>query len=154
IGRREVLDMYLRSGLQQLGMSIRSGAVTYDLLQVPISTLREHMSRFTGLLERLEGNTIWQLSFPFRKPASCFHGGAFFSAVGTRFESLERNREIINADVLDAWFPPAPGVLTALQQYLPWLLRTSPPTACEGLIEAIAQARGVNHDNVLLGAGS
>jgi histidinol-phosphate/aromatic aminotransferase/cobyric acid decarboxylase-like protein len=41
-----------------------------------------------------------------------------------------------------------------LQEYLPWLLHTSPPTGCEGLIEAIAHARGVAPDNVLPGAGS
>src|SRR5262249_19608250 len=47
-----------------------------------------------------------------------------------------------------------PKVLAALQQFLPWLLRTSPPTACEGLIETIAQARGVAPENILPGAGS
>ena len=44
--------------------------------------------------------------------------------------------------------------MAALQEYLPWLLRTSPPTACEGLIETIAQTRGVARENVLPGAGS
>ena len=57
----------------------------------------------------------------FRKPAACFHGGAFFEAIGAKFDSLERCREIINADVLDAWFPPSPKVLGALQEHLPWL---------------------------------
>src|SRR5882724_4985613 len=95
IGRREIIDMYLRSGLQQVGVSIQSGAVTYDVLQVSISVLREHMRVFHGLLERLESKTAWQLNFPFRKPASCFHGGAFFSAIGTKFETLERNHQVI-----------------------------------------------------------
>src|SRR5438552_2850235 len=54
IGRREVVDMYLRSGLTPLGMSVRSGAVTYDLLQVTTSALRQRMKDFGGLLERLE----------------------------------------------------------------------------------------------------
>jgi hypothetical protein len=39
--------------------------------------------------------------------APCFHGGAFFEAIGDRFDRLERRHDIINADVLDAWFPPA-----------------------------------------------
>ena len=129
IGRREVVEMYLRSGLKPLGMSAQSGAVTYDLLQTDISSLREHMKNFGGLLDRLESKTDWQLNFPFRKPANCFHGGAFFEAVGSRFDSLARSAEIINADVLDAWFPPSPKVIAALNDYLPWLLRTSPPTA-------------------------
>jgi histidinol-phosphate/aromatic aminotransferase/cobyric acid decarboxylase-like protein len=45
-------------------------------------------------------------------------------------------------------------VLAALREYLPWLLRTSPPTDCAGLIETIAQARGVAPENILPGAGS
>lgn len=84
----------------------------------------------------------------------CFHGGAFFHAVGEKFHSLERSRSIINADVLDAWFPPAPAVMDALTEYLPWLLRTSPPTHCAGLVETIAEVRGVFMENILPGAGS
>lgn len=84
----------------------------------------------------------------------CFHGGAFFEAIGAGFEALERRETIVNADVLDAWFPPAPGVLSTLEEHLPWLARTSPPTNCEGLREAIAAHRGVSPENVLAGAGS
>jgi histidinol-phosphate/aromatic aminotransferase/cobyric acid decarboxylase-like protein len=154
IGRREVVDMYLRSGLEQLGISVQSGAVTYDLLQVTTSGLREHMRNFGGLLDRLESKTNWQLNFSFRKPSACFHGGAFFEEVGVNFHDLSRHKKIINADVLDAWFPPSPKVISALKEYLPWLLRTSPPTACNGLIETIAQVRGVVPVNILPGAGS
>jgi len=70
--RREVLDMYLRSGLEPLGQSVRSGAVTYDLLQVTTAALRERMKNFGGLIERLESKTVWQLNFPFRKPPPVF----------------------------------------------------------------------------------
>jgi histidinol-phosphate/aromatic aminotransferase/cobyric acid decarboxylase-like protein/GNAT superfamily N-acetyltransferase len=154
IGRREVLDLYLKAGMEPVGRSTQSGAVTYDLLQAKTGALRQRLQDFTGLLARLEERVDWQLGFPFRQPAACFHGGAFFSAIGESFQQLERSQNVINADVLDAWFPTAPGVLTTLQEYLPWLLRTSPPTACAGLIEAIARARGVNRENVLPGAGS
>jgi histidinol-phosphate/aromatic aminotransferase/cobyric acid decarboxylase-like protein len=154
IGRREVVDMYLRSGLEPLGISVQSGAVTYDLLQVPTAALREHMKNFGGLLDRLESKTEWQLNFPFRKPAACFHGGAFFEEIGTGFHDLSRHQTIINADVLDAWYPPSPKVLSALRDCLPWLLRTSPPTNCDGLVEAIARSRKVAPVNILPGAGS
>jgi histidinol-phosphate/aromatic aminotransferase/cobyric acid decarboxylase-like protein/GNAT superfamily N-acetyltransferase len=154
IGRREVLDLYLKAGLEPTGQSAQSGAVTYDLLHATTAALRERLQDFSGLLDRLEEKTDWQLSFPFRKPTACFHGGAFFSAIGERFGSLERSRTIINADVLDAWFPPAPGVLESLREHLPWLLRTSPPTGCEGLVETIAERRGVAPENILAGAGS
>lgn len=154
IGRREVLDLYLRGGLVPVGLAVQSGAVTYDVLQAPTSTIRERMQTFGGLLDRLESKVDWQLNFPFRRPAACFHGGAFFDAIGPRFDHLERHRDTINADVLDAWFPPSPNVLAALNEHLPWLLRTSPPTACEGLVETIATARGVSPANILPGAGS
>jgi histidinol-phosphate/aromatic aminotransferase/cobyric acid decarboxylase-like protein/GNAT superfamily N-acetyltransferase len=154
IGRHEVVEMYLRCGLEPVGLTVQSGAVIYDVLQATTTALRGRMKNFSGLLDRLESKTDWQLNFPFYKPAACFHGGAFFDAVGAKFDALERSRVIINADVLDAWFPPSPKVLAALQEHLPWLLRTSPPTGGEGLIEAIAQARGVTPENILPGAGS
>lgn len=154
IGRREVLDLYLRVGLETMGRRAQSGAVTYELLHAPVEALRRRTENFSGLFERIKDKTDWRLNFPFRKPAACFHGGAFFSAIGERFDHLERRHSVINADVLDAWFPPAPGVLAALHEDLPWLLRTSPPTGCEGLSATIAQARGVAPNNILPGAGS
>jgi histidinol-phosphate/aromatic aminotransferase/cobyric acid decarboxylase-like protein len=44
--------------------------------------------------------------------------------------------------------------VAALQQHLPQLLRTSPPTSCEGLIRTIARVRGVRPECILPGAGS
>jgi histidinol-phosphate/aromatic aminotransferase/cobyric acid decarboxylase-like protein/GNAT superfamily N-acetyltransferase len=154
IGRREVVDMYRRVGLVQAGMSVRSGAVTYDLMQAAVSAVRANLDQREDLVRRIERLTHWDLPMPLRKPAACFHGGAFFDAVGSGFDALEKSRKVINADVLDAWFPPAPGVLETLSSHLPWLLRTSPPTACEGLIAAIAEARGVPSSCILPGAGS
>ncbi len=154
IGRHEILDLYLRVGLEPVGLDTNSGAVRFDLLLATLDGLRRKMLSFTGVLLRLEEKTDWQLMFPFRRPAVCFHGGAFFKSVGEQFDGLERGAAVINADVLDAWFPPAPGVRQTLQTHLPWLLRTSPPTACEGLIQTVARARGVQPDNILAGAGS
>jgi histidinol-phosphate/aromatic aminotransferase/cobyric acid decarboxylase-like protein len=154
IGRREILDLYRKIGLRPIGISAQSGAVTYDFIHATVAELRERVGDFADLLARFEGHTRWQLNFPLHKPAACFHGGDFFSMIGERFDALDRNREVINADVLDAWFPPAPSVLAALERHLPWLLRTSPPTACEGLLQAIAEIRGVAPYNCLPGAGS
>jgi histidinol-phosphate/aromatic aminotransferase/cobyric acid decarboxylase-like protein len=85
---------------------------------------------------------------------SCFHGGAFFDAVGDEFVDLSRRFEIVNADVLDAWFPPAPRVVQVLAEHLPWLLATSPPTNCAGMARVLARARDVPEANILPGAGS
>ena len=154
IGRREVMDLYERVGLQPVGLSTQSGAVNFDLLLGTISGLRQKAAEIAPVLHRLEAHTAWELPFSFRAPAACFHGGAFFSAIGDSFATLNRRHDIINADVLDAWFPPAPGVIATLQEHLPWLLRTSPPTDCAGLIDAIAGARNVSIENILPGAGS
>jgi histidinol-phosphate/aromatic aminotransferase/cobyric acid decarboxylase-like protein len=85
---------------------------------------------------------------------SCFHGGAFFDAVGDEFVDLSRRFEIVNADVLDAWFPPAPRVVQVLREHLPWLLATSPPTNCAGMARVLARARDVPEASILPGAGS
>lgn len=87
-------------------------------------------------------------------PEACAHGGAFFAALGEEFDDLGRRERVINADVLDAWFDPAPAVLEALRGHLPWLLRTSPPTHSEGLVRVIARERGVPEESVLPAGGS
>jgi histidinol-phosphate/aromatic aminotransferase/cobyric acid decarboxylase-like protein len=85
---------------------------------------------------------------------SAGHGGNFFRAIGLDFRTLSRSREVIGADVLDAWFDPSPRVLAALREYLPFLLRTSPPTHAEGLVETIAEVRGLDAASIVPGAGS
>lgn len=154
IGRREVLSVYLKAGLEDCGKTVQSGAVHYHLLQATVRRLREGLDAGSWPVDAVKRDTRWTLPVPLRKPAACFHGGAFFDAIGPRFDRLHKLSEVINADVLDAWFPPAPDVLRALEAHLPWLLRTSPPTGCEGLTEAIAEARGVQPASVLAGAGS
>jgi histidinol-phosphate/aromatic aminotransferase/cobyric acid decarboxylase-like protein/GNAT superfamily N-acetyltransferase len=154
IGRREVLSLYRAAGLLSTGLQVQSGRVCYELLHAPVDAIRAAAGGFAKLLDELEQAVDWQLGFSFRRPAACFHGGAFFKAVGERFQNLERAPSIINADVLDAWFPPAPGVLEVLRDHLPWLIRTSPPADATGLVEAIAAARGVPANCVLPGAGS
>ena len=154
IGRREVLSAYIKAGLLDCGIQVQSGAVHYHLLHATLKGVRDRMDAVPGLVNLLERGTRWAVGFPLRRPAACFHGGAFFDAVGARFDKLHTAREIINADVLDAWFPSAPAVLSALAENLPWLLRTSPPTGCEGLVETIATARGLKPGNILVGAGS
>lgn len=154
IGRDEALPMYRRSGLKTTGLRTLSGQVTYELMFADTGSLRHAAATRANLIKRAGAATDWQLPMPFQKPAPCFHGGAFFDAVGSDFKSLDRAGRIINADVLDAWFDPAPAVIDTLKTHLPWLLRTSPPTACEGLASAIAASRGIAPENVLVGGGS
>jgi histidinol-phosphate/aromatic aminotransferase/cobyric acid decarboxylase-like protein len=154
IGRREVMRLYQRCGMRATGRLTTAGRVTYELMHAPVEELRARTREFGGLLDRLEEQTRWRLPMDFRQPAPCFHGGAFFKAIGEVFSNLERRHDIINADVLDAWFPPAPAVTETLNANLDWLLRTSPPTDCSGMINAIAKARRVRPANILPGNGS
>ena len=154
IGRRDVLPLYFKAGLEAVGLTVQAGAVTYDVLQASVAALRKQTSQFARLLGKLASEIDWALGIAFAKPTGCFHGGAFFRRIGERFETLEKHKMVINADVLDAWFPPSPRVTEAIQEHLPWLLRTSPPTHCDGMIDAIAEARGVPRESILPGAGS
>ena len=95
---------------------------------------------------------IW--SAVFFEEQNCFHGGAFFDAIGNTFETLQFSKNVINADVLDAWFSPSPRVTQALNEYLPWLLKTSPPTNSEGLVRVIAEKRGIPEDSITVNSGS
>lgn len=159
IGRRELVDLYKRVGLKPLGKSAQSGAVTYDLMAGGVADVDEALHSLSSLsrwlYRQVEGKPR-----PFPSPsivepaAACDHGGAFFAALGDEFDRLESKDRIINADVLDAWFDPAPEVVEAVRNELPWMLRTSPPTGCDGLLRAISGARGVPVGSLVPGAGS
>lgn len=154
LGRREVLKMYLRAGLERVGPSFVSGAVNYELMTAEINRLQEHADRFKSYLTRLEPFIDWQLDIPFRRPMDCAHGGAFFDAIGDTFDDLQRRHDVISADVLDAWFPPAPIIRETMEKHLEWIISTSPPTRADGLIRVIAQTRGVAPECVAVGGGS
>lgn len=83
-----------------------------------------------------------------------YHGGAFFNAIGNDFATLEKSKEIISADVLDAWFDPSPKVIAKLKKFLPFSIKTSPPTQCEGLIQTISKVRQIPGENIIVGGGS
>ena len=153
IGRDEVTPMYVRGGMRRTSLVTTSGAVTFELKHADVAEVRAAFDLLEPVVGAIERAVDWQLHVPLRKPAGCFHGGESFDAVGTGFDDLARHREIINADVLDAWFPPAPAVVETVEHELPWLLRTSPPVDCAGLVAAIATARGLEPASILPGAG-
>jgi len=85
---------------------------------------------------------------------AAFHGGAFWSEVGSDFSDLKRMDSIVPADVLDAWFPPAPNVLQALKENVELITRCSPPAHADGLVKEISAARGIDSKNIAVGPGS
>lgn len=154
LGRREVLGLYQKAGLQPTGEEVTAGAVQYRLLYGAMERLRSRLSGRWKLLERLLVGIDWDLPLPLEKEEVCYHGGDSFRAIGDEFRELDRRAKVINADVLDAWFPPSPRVLRALHEHLEWLVRTSPPTGSEGLERTIARRRSVEPDCILAGGGS
>lgn len=154
IGRLEILDLCTRVGLRAMGRQVQSGAVRYELLSATVAEMQAYPARNARLLDMLERSCDWRVGVPFRRPGPCYHGGRFFEAIGDEFDRLDRRHGVINADVLDAWYPPSPRVMAALSNDLEWIVRTSPPTNCEGLKRAIARARGVDPSCILPGGGS
>ncbi|WP_371660305.1 aminotransferase class I/II-fold pyridoxal phosphate-dependent enzyme [Streptomyces sp. NBC_00280] len=156
MGRTELLDMYLAAGLRPVGRTVHSGALTFEVLTGNVTELtKATMDRYRTTLERLRSEVDWRLDMPFApRPDGCEHGGASFTAIGTDFRNLDRRHRIVAADVLDAWFPPAPGVRAALAEDPGWAARTSPPTGAEGLLAEIAAARGLPAETLAVGAGS
>lgn len=154
IGRSDLLGMYTKAGFEAHTCEIKSGRVSYQLMSARVESLRAQAERSRNLLERALAEVSWRLPIPQQAAEACFHGGQFFEHVGVGFRELERRHGVVNADVLDAWFPPAPAVIETLSAHLEWILRTSPPTQGEGMVAAIAAARGVPAECVVLGAGS
>lgn len=154
IGRSAVLDMYLRLGMRRDGPTLTAGGVPYELISASVEQIEAAINVYALRIERMEGALDWQLPIAFHSPSECYHGGAFFTAVGERFDALERVDQVISADVLDAWFDPAPAVIDALMRDPTWLVKTSPPAHAGGLVQAIAEARGVPARAILPGAGS
>ena len=154
IGREEVLELYLQVGMKSLGRRVKSGMVTYELMFAKTNSFR-NMDRLLKLFEHLEKRVDWKLhGVDFLKQDSCYHGGDFFEAIGDEFDNLQLRNDVINADVLDAWFDPSPNVLSTIQNHLFWSMKTSAPTGSEGMCRMIAKTRGIPVENILPGAGS
>lgn len=152
VGRLEMLGMYRRVGMRSLGKRVRSGSVTFELMS---GAMRDGSPRLQQIAADLEKHVDWNLDdLSFYPGGTCYHGGAFFEAIGDEFDRLETKDDVINADVLDAWFDPAPSVVRAVAAHLPWILKTSPPTGCEGMTRMLARVRGVPERSIVAGGGS
>ena len=148
------VELYRKVGMEVVGPEVAAGAARYVVMATTVAGGQAASDRMAGVRERVLAAAEWRLDAPVRDAAACYHGGAFFGAVGDAFDDLGRAATVVGADVLDAWFDPAPGVLAAIGAHLPFLLRTSPPTDCGGFRRAVAAARGVPYASVVPGAGS
>ncbi len=146
--------LYGKMAFRGTGRRFTSGAVEYELMSASIDAIRARAAELSGLAMRLRRSCRWALDIPFDEPVGCYHGGSSFGAIGDGMTDLDRAGEVISADVLDAWYPPAPSVIEAVGAHLPFILRTSPPADCVGLLRAIATARGVPIGSLVPGGGS
>ncbi|MGC1208346.1 MAG: aminotransferase class I/II-fold pyridoxal phosphate-dependent enzyme [Ornithinimicrobium sp.] len=156
MGRAEVLAMYRTVGLEPTGRAVVSGDVRFEVMTATVAGLTQNsLGPFRSVLETLLSTVDWRLDVAtWPRPDGCEHGGASFTAIGTDFRTLDRRREVVAADVLDAWFPPAPAVLEALRLDPAWMAKTSPPTDAVGLLREIAASRGLPIECLNVGAGS
>ena len=148
------VDLYGKMAFRGTGRQFTSGAVEYELMTASIEAMRARSAEISGLTTRLRRSCRWKLDIPFDEPVGCYHGGASFGAIGDGMTNLDSAGDVISADVLDAWYPPAPAVVEAVRAHLPFILRTSPPADCAGLLRAIATARGVPVGSLVPGGGS
>jgi histidinol-phosphate/aromatic aminotransferase/cobyric acid decarboxylase-like protein/GNAT superfamily N-acetyltransferase len=155
IGRSKVLDLYLKLGFKATNKKVKAGEVSFTLIHANVRELNDFIeNNFKNTFTKIKEQCDWKLAIDFFKPANCYHGGAFFDAIGNEFDDLNRRKNIINADVLDAWFDPAPKLISEIENQLSWICKTSPPTDCIGMSNGIAKSRGLKSCNVLPGAGS
>ncbi len=81
-------------------------------------------------------------------------GGGVYNTIGKDFEDIGRNKEVANADGLDAWFDPSPKAVAKLSKYLNFSIKTSPPVNGDGLKVAISKYRDVPEENIIIAGGS
>ncbi len=156
MGRTDLLDMYGTFGLRPVGRRIVSGSVSFEVMTAKVAALTQlALGPYSAMVNGWRSQVDWQLDAEFSpRPDGCEHGGASFAAIGADFRTLDRRKQVVAADVLDAWFAPAPGVLAALAEDPAWCAQTSPPTDAGGLIAEVAAARDLPVGAVAVGAGS
>ena len=119
IGRSEVLEMYKKLGFKATNKELKAGKVSFTLIHGKIEELNAFIAdKFKNTLIKIKDQCEWKLAIDFFKPANCYHGGAFFDAIGNEFDDLNKRKNIINADVLDAWFDPAPQLIKEVENHL------------------------------------
>lgn len=84
----------------------------------------------------------------------CFHGGAIYTHIGDDFQHLDVSAQVIDADVLDAWFSPSPRALAVLEEHLVWSIRSSPPVVPSGVERQLSEVNNISSEHIVCGAGS
>lgn len=137
LARKQVLPVYVSRGMKPGSQTVTVGNVEYVHIHASVDDLNRSTTLPPGF--------VWDVPFLKTAPTPCMHGGK-------GLESLDPQG--IQADVQDAWFPPAPSVLAAIADHHADDIKTTPPTRASDLVSALAVARGLEPNSVVLGAGS
>lgn len=141
MAREELVPLYEKIGLENVGPRIECGRATYTVMHCRSTFMfsKWWKSRPTTV------PVVWNLPFLKKTPKRSFHGGREMTLEGPPPGT-------IHADVLDAWYPPSPEVLNVVRRSS--LINTSPPHDAAQLVDAISSARGVSPERIVLGNGS
>jgi GNAT superfamily N-acetyltransferase len=67
IGRSEVAGLYERVGMRRVGRTIRSGAVSFEVMTATLAEIRAGLPSFAAVLRRLSPRVRWSLPIPFER---------------------------------------------------------------------------------------
>ncbi len=68
MGRKEVIDLYIRFGFQRVGQCYICGEVEFELLVAQLTDMEKNLERYQSQLERMKRTLSWQLEFEFSTP--------------------------------------------------------------------------------------
>jgi histidinol-phosphate/aromatic aminotransferase/cobyric acid decarboxylase-like protein len=156
MARVGVTRIYERFGFRSIGMTVRVGSVDYVLMTVVLARILDVVDpHVVRLVQETQRRIDWRLEVPFLSSIDHGdHGGRSIAELGADFTNRSERDVVVPADVLDAWFPPAPGVVDIGGTEASWLYRTSPPALAGGVVAEISHARQVPPECVVVGAGA
>jgi histidinol-phosphate/aromatic aminotransferase/cobyric acid decarboxylase-like protein/GNAT superfamily N-acetyltransferase len=135
--RKEILPLYMSFGFKPIYEAASTiGKVEY----IPGSMTVDNIQPIFG---HLNDDIEWRLPFPILRPTLCKHGNG----------SIETNKTIIRADVLDAWYDPSPQVMQALDNIKGKVLRRTPGEP-DALRDIISKTRNISKSSIIIGPGS
>lgn len=143
LARAALWNMYEGLGFVDSNNPVAVGGVQYKAARASVESIRERIGS-----KPLRSNIRWELPYDLKRMTACFHGGT------QSLQCLVPPQDAISADVLDAWYPPSPDVIASITGSLATSVRTTPPSGAPELTRAIAEARGVDPKNILVGPGS
>lgn len=84
----------------------------------------------------------------------CFHGGKIYDLIGYDFAKLHDTNRVLSADVLDAWYDPAPEISEFIAQNINYICRASPSASINHVRTLLAEEFKTQPEYIIVGQGS